>query len=176
MRPRRPSTPIITTARASGDDDGARATSKSHDSTVSHGKAASANAKSSTKSAPADKSADKAALFAAARDDARNAYAAKNYKEAAAAYERAAKYDPKHPGTFAGLGAARLQLGDNKAAVQAYQRAVQLSPQTSGFHAALGRAYVSLGDKSKALAAYKKALSIDPKNEAAKTAIKQLGG
>jgi cytochrome c-type biogenesis protein CcmH/NrfG len=158
------------------DDEGSRASSKSHDASVSHGKVTSANAKSSTKSTPADKGSDKAALFAAARDEARNAYAAKNYKDAAAAYERAAKYDPKHAGTFAGLGAARLQLGDNKAAVQAYQRAVQLAPETSGFHAALGRAYLALGDKSKALGAYKKALAIDPKNEAAKTAIKQLGG
>jgi serine/threonine protein kinase len=147
-------------------------TSKRAEASASRDKAHSASAKTSSKSS----TSDKAALFAAARDEARNAYAAKKYKDAAAAYERAAKYDPKHPGTFAGLGAARLQLGENKAAVQAYQRAVQLSPETSGFHAALGRAYLALGDKGKALAAYKKALATDPKNEAAKTAIKQLGG
>lgn len=152
------------------------ATASKRAESASRDKAHSASAKTSSKTSASDKGADKAALFAAARDEARNAYAAKKYKDAAAAYERAAKYDPKHPGTFAGLGAARLQLGENKAAVQAYQRAVQLSPDTSGFHAALGRAYVALGDKGKAVAAYKKALAIDPKNEAAKTAVKQLGG
>jgi eukaryotic-like serine/threonine-protein kinase len=142
----------------------------------SRDKEQSSNAKSSNKGGAADKAADKAALFAAARDEARTFYAAKRYKDAAAAYERAARYDPKHPGTFAGLGAARLQLGDNKAAVDAYKRAVQLSPDTAGFHAALGRAYLQLGDKSKATSSYKKALAVDPKNEAAKTALKQLGG
>jgi serine/threonine protein kinase len=163
-------------ASSHADEPRAATTSKRAESSARRDKASSASAKSSTKSVAPDKDADKAALFAAARDEARNAYAAKKYNDAAAAYERAAKYDPKHPGTFAGLGAARLQLGENKAAVQAYQRAVQLSPETSGFHAALGRAYLALGDKPKALAAYKKALAVDPKNEAAKTAIKQLGG
>jgi serine/threonine protein kinase/Flp pilus assembly protein TadD len=130
----------------------------------------------SAKTAVADKSNDKSKQFEAARDEARAAYSAKNYKAAAAAYEKASKLDPKHPGTFAGLGSARLQLGDNKAAVAAYQRAVQLSPDTSGFHAALGRAYLANGDRTKAVASYKKAISLDPKNDAAKAALAQLGG
>jgi eukaryotic-like serine/threonine-protein kinase len=130
----------------------------------------------SAKTSGADKTPDKTAQFAAARDDARSAYASKNYKAAAAAYERASKLDPKHAGTYAGLGSARLQLGENKAAVAAYQRAVQLSPDTSGFHAALGRAYLANGDRTKAVASYKKALQLDPKNEAARAALSQLGG
>lgn len=146
--------------------------------------AARSHAKSRTSSAPSAKASkaaepagkDKSAQFADARDQARAFYAAKRYKEAAAAYERAARLDPSHAGTFAGLGAARLQVGDNKGALQAYQRAVQLSPETSGFQAALGRAYLANGDKSRAIAAYKRALSLDPKNEAAKTALQQLKG
>ncbi|HEY6882176.1 MAG TPA: tetratricopeptide repeat protein, partial [Polyangiales bacterium] len=141
-----------------------------------HEQAAPKERSKSAKTAVADKSDDKTALFTAARDDARNAYATKNYKAAAAAYERAAKLDPKHAGTFAGLGSARLQLGENKAAVAAYQHAVQLSPETSGFHAALGRAYLANGERAKAVASYKKALSLDPKNEAARAALAQLGG
>jgi eukaryotic-like serine/threonine-protein kinase len=124
----------------------------------------------------ADKGGDKAAQFAEAREQARSHYAAKRYKEAAAAYERASKLDPNHPGTYAGLGAARLQTNDAKGALTAYQRAVQLSPDTSGFHAALGRAYLANGDKAKAVSAYKRALQLDPKNEAAKSALRQLGG
>ncbi|MDB4974631.1 MAG: Serine/threonine protein kinase, partial [Myxococcaceae bacterium] len=137
-----------------------------------HERARSAKS-SSSKTAGADKG-DKAAQFTAARDEARSAYAAKNYKAAAAAYERASRYDPTHAGTFAGLGAARLQQGDSKGAVQAYQRAVKLSPETSGFHAALGRAYLANGDKAKAASEYKRALAIDPTNEAAKLALKQI--
>jgi tetratricopeptide (TPR) repeat protein len=133
--------------------------------------------KESSKSVKAsDKGGDKEAQFNAAREEARNAYASKNYKAAAAAYEKASKLDPKHPGTFAGLGSARLQLGENKAALAAYQRAVQLSPESSGFHAALGRAYLANGDRNKAVASYKKAIALDPKNEAAKAALAQLGG
>lgn len=114
--------------------------------------------------------------WAEARDAARAHYAAKRYKQAAQAYEQAARYNPTHPGTFAGLGAARLAAGDAKGAVQAYKTAIKLSPNTSGFHAALGRAYATAGDKTQARAAYKKALALDPKNTAARDALKQLGG
>ena len=133
-----------------------------------------------TKDSPPQKPAapetkvDNAALFAEAREQARVAYAAKRYKDAAAAYERAARYDPGHAGTYAGLGAARLQLGDDVGAVQAYQRAVQLSPTTAGFHAALGRAYLTAGDQARARSAYKQALALDPAHEAAKAALEKL--
>lgn len=119
-------------------------------------------------------SANKEELWAKARDEARGHYASKRYKQAAQAYEQAAKYNPSHAGTFAGLGSARMQSGDTRGAIQAYQRAVQLSPSTSGFHAALGRAYITAGDKNKARSAYKRALALDPKNEAAKTALATL--
>ncbi len=117
---------------------------------------------------------DKEALWSKARDEARAHYAAKRYKQAAQAYEQAAKYNPSHAGTFAGLGSARMQAGDYRGAAQAYQRAIQLSPDTSGFHAALGKAYLGAGDKSKGRAAYKRALALDPKNEAAKAALLTL--
>jgi tetratricopeptide (TPR) repeat protein len=134
-------------------------------------------AKASAKSAPAKgaSSDSKEERWAKARQEAQAYYAAKKYKQAAQAYEIAAKNNPTHPGTFAGLGASRLKAGDARGAVQAYQKAVQLSPTTSGFHAALGRAYAAMGDKGKARAAYKRALALDPKNDAAKTALKELG-
>lgn len=119
---------------------------------------------------------ERTAQWAEARDQARAHYAAKRFKQAAQAYERAAEYDPTHAGTFAGLGASRLQLGDSKGAVTAYQRAIQLSPSSAGFHVALGRAYVAAGDKSKARAEYKRALTLDPKNEGAKESLKEIGG
>ena len=123
-----------------------------------------------------DASSDRAAKWAEARDQARAHYAAKRYKQAAQAYERASTFDPTNAGTFAGLGAARLQAGDAKGAVAAYQRAIQLSPSSAGFHVALGRAYVSAGDKAKAKASYKRALSIDPKYESATSSLRELGG
>ncbi len=135
-----------------------------------------AAAKASAKASSGAKSADSSeARWAKAREEAQAHYAAKRYKEAAKAYDTAAKHNPTHAGTFAGLGASRLKSNDAKGAVAAYQKAVQLSPSTSGFHAALGRAYAAQGDKSKARAAYKRALELDPKNEAAKVAMKELG-
>lgn len=132
-------------------------------------------ASKSTTSAPAKPTEDKSALFAEAREEARLHYAAKRFKQAAAAYERATRYDPGHAGTYAGLGAARLQTGDNQGALQAYQRAAQLAPETAGFHAALGRAYLANGDKARAKTAYARALTLDPNNESAKNALKELG-
>jgi len=129
-------------------------------------------AKTSSASSKGDSKEER---WAKARQEAQAFYAAKKYKQAAQAYEIAAKNNPTHAGTFAGLGASRLKAGDARGAVQAYQKAVQISPSTSGFHAALGRAYAAMGDKSKARAAYKRALALDPKNEAAKQALKELG-
>jgi serine/threonine protein kinase/tetratricopeptide (TPR) repeat protein len=119
---------------------------------------------------------DRETKWAEARDLARSHYAAKRYKQSAQAYELAAQYDPTNAGTFAGLGAARLQAGEAKGAITAYQRAIQLSPSTAGFHAALGRAYMAVGDRAKAKAAYQRALALDPNNVGAKSALKEIGG
>jgi serine/threonine protein kinase/tetratricopeptide (TPR) repeat protein len=140
---------------------------------IAEKKAAKAEAKAAKASSA---NTDRESKWAEARDQARTHYAAKRYKQAAQAYERASEYDPTSAGTFAGLAAARLQAGDPKGAVVAYQRAIQLSPSSAGFHAALGRAYVAVGDKSKAKAAYLRALSLDPNNASAKSSLKELGG
>lgn len=126
---------------------------------------------------PSEKLSDEAKMerWAKARDEARAHYAAKRYAQAAEAYAEAAKYNPNHAGTFAGLGAARLVTGDTRGAIQAYQRAIQISPTTSGFHSALGKSYLVAGDRAKARTAYKRALALDPKNESAKQALAQLG-
>lgn len=132
-------------------------------------------AEQAAKASQAEKRVDKASMFAEARDQARDHYAARRYKDAAASYERAAHFNPKDSGVFAGLGASRLAAGDKTGAVQAYQRAVKLAPKKSGFHAALGRAYLANGDRSRAVASYQRALSLDPGNGAAKAALEQLG-
>jgi serine/threonine protein kinase/tetratricopeptide (TPR) repeat protein len=104
----------------------------------------------------------------------RTQFQAKQFMEAAAAYERATEQNPSDPGAFAGLGASRLAAGNPVAAIAAYSRAVRLQPNSSGFHAALGRAYLQKGDRDRARSAYERALQLDPNNGAAKTAIAQL--
>lgn len=121
-------------------------------------------------------SSDRNTKWQEAVEEARKQYAAKRYKQAAQAYERATHFDPTSDRTFSGLGTARFRAGDYKGAAAAYQRAVQLSPNNSVYHTSLARAYQQMGNVSKAKAEYKRAVALDPKNEGAKKSLKQLGG
>jgi hypothetical protein len=114
--------------------------------------------------------------FDALREAARGHFAAGRFREAAAAYERAAALNPGHAGTFAGLGASRLKLNDARGAVVAYEKAVQLQPTSAPFFAALGRAHLQAGNRTAARAAFQRALTLDPNNGAARQNMEQLGG
>jgi serine/threonine protein kinase len=109
--------------------------------------------------------------FGRAREQARIAYQARNYREAAQWYKKATALQPSNAGMWAGLGASRLAAGDEAGAIAAYQKATKLSPRTAGYHAALGRAYMAKGDRGKAKASLQKALSLDPSNRSAKDAL-----
>ncbi|RLB48306.1 MAG: hypothetical protein DRJ42_23530 [Deltaproteobacteria bacterium] len=112
--------------------------------------------------------------FEAFREEARALFAAGDYAEAASAYEAATQMNPVHAGTFAGLGAARLRIGETEAGLAAYQEAVRLAPTHSGFHAALGRAYRGAGRDGLALESYREAFRLDRGNRAARQAIREL--
>lgn len=112
-----------------------------------------------------------ASPFDQVREEARQHFSARRFPQAATAYERAAALNPSHAGSFAGLGAAKLAMGDTSGAVRAYERAVQLAPSNSGFFAALGRAYLTAGRNDRASAAYQRALSLDPNNRAAREGL-----
>jgi|GEM_PF-1174632 len=114
--------------------------------------------------------------FDALRESARGHFSGGRFREAAAAYERAAALNPSHAGTFAGLGASRMQLNDARGAVAAYEKAVQLQPSSAAFLAALGRAHLAAGNRDRARAAFERALGIDPNNAAARQGMQQVGG
>lgn len=137
-------------------------------------KAAEKQAKQAKKASGANN--ERTAKWSAAVEEAREHYAAKRYKQAAQAYEKATQLDPTSDRTFSGLGTARFKAGDYKGAAAAYLRAVQLSPSNSVYHTSLARTYQQLGDLTKAKASYKRAVSLDPKNEGAKKSLKELGG
>ncbi len=122
----------------------------------------------------AEKAASAAASFDAIREEARVAFQASRWQEAAAAYERAVAANPRHAGSWAGLGAARSQMGDLRGAVAAYNKAIELSPSTSGFHAALGRVLRQANDRDGAVRAYRRALELNPDNGAAAQALEEL--
>jgi serine/threonine-protein kinase len=108
------------------------------------------------------------------RVEAREAYVAGDYRRAARAYEMATEMNPVHAGSFAGLGASQLALGNVDEGLVAYQEAVRLAPTHSGFHAALGRAYRQAGRDDLAMEAYSEALRLDRTNRAARRALREL--
>jgi serine/threonine-protein kinase len=114
--------------------------------------------------------------FQRLREQALAHFRAQRFGQAARAYEQATQLNPRHAGSFAGLGASRLALGQPRRAVRAYQRAVSLRPRHAGFHAALGRAYHAAGDRNRARQSYQRALALDPRNQAARRGLQGLGG
>jgi tetratricopeptide (TPR) repeat protein len=108
------------------------------------------------------------------RTQAREHFRARRFAEAAQAYEAATGIDPSHAGSFAGLGAARLALGDPPGAMRAYQGAVRLAPNNSGYWSAYARAQAQGRDREGALASLERALQIDPQNRAAQEGMRAL--
>jgi serine/threonine protein kinase len=112
-----------------------------------------------------------ASPFDQAREAAREAFQARNFAAAEQAYVRATSINPRHAGSWAGLGAARMQTRNFAGAVQAYQRAVQLQQNNSGYLTMLGHAFRMSGNASGARQAYQRALAIDPANAAAQQGL-----
>ena len=109
-----------------------------------------------------------------ARETARAAYAAGRYRDALVAYEQAARLNPSHGLTLAGLGAARMQTGDVAGAVDAYRRAVATAPSNLTFQIALARAYERAGDDARARETYQRVLRLDRTNVAAQVGLERL--
>jgi serine/threonine-protein kinase len=112
-----------------------------------------------------------ASPFDQAREAAREAFQARNFAAAEQAYVRATSINPRHAGSWAGLGAARMQTRNFAGAVQAYQRAVQLQSNNSGYFTMLGHAFRMSGNTAGARQAYQRALAIDPANAAAQQGL-----
>ncbi len=172
---------LLIIALASGDDEepeqfgvaAPQQTRQTEQDPSSEGGAAPSEAHHAGEPPPARPEPDLEA-FERYRVEAREAYAAGDYHRAARAYEMATQMNPVHAGSFAGLGAAYLALGNVDEGLAAYQEAVRLAPTHSGFHAALGRAYRQAGHDDLALEAYGEALRLDRTNRAARQALREL--
>jgi tetratricopeptide (TPR) repeat protein len=77
--------------------------------------------------------------------------------EARAEFERVLQIEPDHPAALAGLGRARLALGDAAGAIESLQRALQLDPGATGLFTPLGQAYRDQGDADAARVAMARA-------------------
>jgi len=112
--------------------------------------------------------------FDAIREQAGDAFRAGNFRGAAQLYQRATAVNPRHAGSYAGLGNARMQLRDFRGAVQAFTRAVQLNPRSSGFLTSLGHAHAASGNRAAARQAYQRAIAINPNNRGAQAGLSRL--
>ena len=112
--------------------------------------------------------------FDAIREQAREHFQARRYPQAAQAYQRATAINPRHAGSWSGLGAALMQTRDYRGAVQAYQRAVQLNPRSSGFFTSLGHALRLSGNTNGARQAYQRAVALNPGNRSAQQWLARL--
>jgi Flp pilus assembly protein TadD len=113
-------------------------------------------------------------LANALRAMARTHFRRAEFELAAQTYRLAIKASPGYAGSYAGLGASQLALGDALGAISSYKQAIRRSPGSSGFHAALGRAYVMTRNRDRALAEYRMAVALDPANEVAVRALARL--
>ncbi|MCZ7683572.1 MAG: protein kinase [Sandaracinaceae bacterium] len=127
--------------------------------------------------APAEPAGEsRLARFERARAEALDHFRAGRFAQAAQAYEEATEMNPRHAGSYAGLGGARLAQGQHARAIAAYQRAIALQPRHAGYHAALGQAYLASGDRNRARESFSRALSIDPNNQSARQGLQRVGG
>ena len=109
-----------------------------------------------------------------AREAAREAFQSRDFAAAELAYLRVTALSPRDAGSWAGLGAARMQTRNYPGAVQAYQRAVTLNPRSSGFFTSLGHALRSAGDSAGARQSYGRALALNPNNQSAQRSLESL--
>ena len=99
---------------------------------------------------------------------------ARRYAEAERDYLAATRLNPRHAGSWAGLGASRLAPRNARGAAEAYREAVALQPTSPGFHAALGRSLAESGDRAGARREYEEALRIDPDHRDARIGLERL--
>ena len=93
-------------------------------------------------------------------------YNQQQYKEAAAAYEKALPFakDKNLPIVLARLADAYSKAKENDQAVATYQKALQLTPDDAALHNNLGSLYASMNKLPEAQAEFEKAASLDPTN------------
>jgi tetratricopeptide (TPR) repeat protein len=101
-----------------------------------------------------------------ALEDAKRAFDAGNYAEAAHLFEKAQQESSSCEASF-GLGVSRYRLQQVDAALIAFQSAVRCDPKMLLAYLAMGEAYAIRNNDQAALSAYLEALKLEPRNAAA---------
>ncbi|CEK12864.1 tetratricopeptide repeat protein [Chthonomonas calidirosea] len=96
--------------------------------------------------------------------------------DAAYAFTRATKLDPKLYEAYIGLGSTQFRLKDYAAAQTSFQRAAQLRPHQIAPYLGLAQAYYLSGLPEHATAPLKKIVALQPKNDLAWYTLGQMYG
>ncbi|CEK12865.1 TPR repeat/Tetratricopeptide repeat [Chthonomonas calidirosea] len=96
--------------------------------------------------------------------------------DAAYAFTRATKLDPKLYEAYIGLGSTQFRLKDYAAAQTSFQRAAQLRPHQIAPYLGLAQAYYLSGLPEHATAPLKKIIALQPKNDLAWYTLGQMYG
>jgi len=99
-------------------------------------------------------------------EEAKHAFDAGKYAEAARLFEKAQQESPNCEARF-GLGVARYHLQQVDAALIAFQSAVRCDPKMLLAYLAMGEAYAIRNNDQAALSAYLEALKLEPRNASA---------
>ena len=91
-----------------------------------------------------------------------NLYESDRFAEAAEAFKRSIKRDPRDAETHYYLANSYFRMYRDRDAVKAYKHAIELNPSHFLAYNNLGTAYHRLGDFKEALSSYEKALQIKP--------------
>ncbi len=109
--------------------------------------------------------ADQAACLSACQAEVQPNAPQVAYKEAAAAFERAAEADPTQFAVWANLGRAYQLAGEPERGIQAYRKAAELKPEEAGgIYNNMGQLLAKAGRVEEATQAFEQAATLDPKN------------
>lgn len=84
------------------------------------------------------------------------------FAEAAEAFEKALKIDPKQPGILSRLAEAQSKQGKNEEALASYQSAIALAPTDADLFTNMGVILSKLGKTEESQEAFKKAAELNP--------------
>ncbi|HEX6719311.1 MAG TPA: tetratricopeptide repeat protein [Pyrinomonadaceae bacterium] len=104
----------------------------------------------------------------------KQAFEAKRYQEAAAAFRKAIALSPESVPAHLNLGAALTQLGDLKGAVEEFEKSLLIDPDNTNAHYNVAVLSVKQNDRAKAIIHLKAVLAINPNDREAATMLTNL--